>query len=307
MASLMSHPADALTELLSELSGPTAAAARHILAFPEDVAVFSMRELARRMKVPPVTLVRLAQRLDFAGYDAFKRRYVEMVRQGGAGGVRGVAASRNLDAARAITAAASQPAGTRGFVADVLAAEQELLRQVFAGLSASALEEAAGLLAGARRVFVIGRRTAFAPAFALSYTLLKARPDVVLLHDLAGAPETALEDVGEGDLLVLVTFAPFSRLALGLAKQAAASGARILAIAEAPIAPLRKIAGRLVFVAPSRSIAFPESATGALAIANLLVGLAVAKLGEAATRRIAANERRIVASGEYLLAGPAPG
>jgi DNA-binding MurR/RpiR family transcriptional regulator len=295
--------AESLGALLPDLSGPIAAAARHILAFPEDVAVFSMRELARRVAVPPVTLVRLAQKLGFPGYDALRRRYVESVRRLGAGGgVSGFAASRNRDSARALVAAA-QAGDIAGFAETFFAAEQDVLRLALAGLSMEAVQEAVGLLASARRVYVAGRRTAFTPAFAFAYALQKARPDVVLLSDLAGAPEAALEDATGGDVMVAITSAPFSRMVLGLADQAAAAGARIVAIVEAPIPPLRKLAGRLVFIAPSQGGAFPESVGGALAICNLLTALTIGQLGEAAQRRIAANEKRIVARQEYLLAG----
>ncbi|WP_159993819.1 MurR/RpiR family transcriptional regulator [Roseomonas sp. 18066] len=286
---------DALAALLPALSGPIAAAARHILAHPEDVAVFSMRELARRMEVPPATLVRLAQRLGFARYDALRQGYVEGVRQGHAGGV----ATRNRSSARALAAA-----DPRDFAEAFLAAEQEVLRQALRGLAAPAVEEAVALLAGARRVHVAGRRTAFSTAYALAYTLHKARPDVVLVGDMAGVSEAALQDVVPGDVLVVITAAPFSRPVIGMAERAAAAGARIIAIVEAAIPPLKNLAGALIFIAPAQGAAFPESTNGALAIANLLVARVVARLGAAAERRIAADERRILASGEFLLAGP---
>ncbi|WP_176559961.1 MurR/RpiR family transcriptional regulator [Teichococcus rhizosphaerae] len=296
-----------LGQLLPELAGPIAKAARHVLAYPEDVAVFSMRELARRIAVPPATLVRLAQRLGFPGYNALRRRYVEGVRQGTAGsGVAGIAAARNRDSARAL-AQAAQSGSLADFAAGFFAAEQEVLRQTLAGLSMPALEAAAQLLAGARRVQVLGRRTAFVTAFALAYTLQKVRPDVALLNDLAGAPEAMLEDAGPGDVLVVVTSAPFSRMALSLAEQAAAAGARIIAIAEAPIPPLRRLCGPLVFLGCTRGGAFPESVGGSLAIAHLLAALVIARLGEPAQKRIAANEKRIVMRQEYLMAGPPRG
>ncbi|MBS7812534.1 MurR/RpiR family transcriptional regulator [Roseococcus pinisoli] len=287
----------ALAALLPELGAQMAGAARHVLAHPEDVAVFSMRELARRAGVPPVTMVRLAQRLGLPGYGELRRRYMDGVR---AGRLLGPAANRNADAARDIAAAAARNNGALGFAGEFFAAEQEILRSSFAQLDETALDEAADLLAGARRVHVVGRRTTFPAAFALAYALRKARPDVSLIDDMGGAPEAFLEDVTAGDALVAITFAPYSRLTLSLASAAAKAGARIAGITDAPSAPLGKLAGRLLFIAPTVSRAFPESAVGALTMANLLVALTVAKLGAPAQRRIRANERRIVAGGEYL-------
>jgi len=297
------EPAAALTALLPELRSRMAGAARFILAHPEDVAVFSMREIARRAGVAPVTLVRLAQRLGLPGYGALRRRYMDGVR---AGRILG-AATRNTDAARGIALAAARAPWPRGFTEAFFAAEQDILRRAQAGLDAAALEEAASLLAAAPRVFVVARRTPFSAAFAFAYALRKARPGVLLLDDVAGAPETPLEDAAPGDAVVAFTFAPYSRITLGLAAQAMAAGARVIAVADARSTPIARLSGPLLFVATTTSRAFPESALGALALGNLLVALTVARLGDAAQRRIRANERRIVGSGEYLRAGPRRG
>ena len=44
-------------------------AARYMLDRPDDVALLSMREQARRAGVPAATMTRLAKRLGLEGYD----------------------------------------------------------------------------------------------------------------------------------------------------------------------------------------------------------------------------------------------
>jgi DNA-binding MurR/RpiR family transcriptional regulator len=295
--------AERLEATLPLLSARMASAARHMLAYPEDVAVFSLREIARRIGIPASTLSRLARRLGFAGYDVLRRAQVERVRRQASGGLGGVAAARNRDTARAVIDQAGTAEGAASFAATAFAAEEDVLRRTLAGLSIPAVEAAAALLAGARRVYVTGRRTAFGPAFALSYLLHKARPEVMLLPGQAGAPEAPLEDAGPGDVLVAVTFAPISRQTLALIEQAAAAGSRIIVISDVPVAALRRLAGRQLFVVAARGASFLEAIGGAVALGNLLVGLVIAQLGGAAEQRIARNEQRLVASGEYLLAG----
>lgn len=290
----------ALRGLLAELTGPMATAARHLLAHPDDAAVHSMRALARRVGVPPVTLVRLAQRLGLSGYNALRQDFVERLLRNGL--ATQVAATRNEQSARAIAAAARAGTGAMAFATDFFAAEHDVLRRAFAGLTEAALDRAASVLAGAPRVFVGARRTSFPAAFTLAYALRKARPAVSLLDDAGGAPEAALEDAAAGDAFVAFTFAPFSRVTDALARRAAAAGAQVIVVSDLDAAPLRELAGDLFFVAPTLSRAFPESAGGALALANLLAALAVAKLGADAQRRIRQNERRLVEAGEYLLA-----
>ncbi|WP_301587647.1 MurR/RpiR family transcriptional regulator [Sabulicella glaciei] len=278
-----------------------AEAARYLLAHPQDVAVHSMRTLARRAEVPPVTLVRLAQRLGLPGYNDLRQTFVERVLRHGAAAQ--VAVTRNEQSARAIAAAAQAGTGALAFAESFLAAEHDVLRRAFAGLTEAALDQAATVLAGAPRVFVAARRTSFPAAFTLAYALRKARPGVVLLDDAGGAPEGPLEDAQAGDAFVAFTFAPFSRVTDTLARRAATAGGRLIVVTDIDAAPLRELAGDLFFVAPTLSRAFPESALGALTLANLLAALAVAKLGGEAQKRIRLNERRLVDAGEYLLAG----
>ena len=57
-------------------------AARYMLDRPDDVALLSMREQARRAGVPPATMTRLAKRLGLDGYDSVRQLYAGAVRAG---------------------------------------------------------------------------------------------------------------------------------------------------------------------------------------------------------------------------------
>ncbi len=295
----------ALRGMLVELTGPMAQAARYLLAHPEDVAVHSMRAVARRADVPPVTLVRLAQRLSLPGYNELRKGFVDRVLRNASAAQ--VAATRNVDSARAIAAAVGAGTGALAFAQSFFAAEHDVLRRAFVGLTETTLDRSTTVLATAPRVFVAARRTPFSAAFTLAYALRKARPGVCLLDDAGGAPEAALEDAAPEDAFVAFTFAPFSRVTDALARRANDAGARIIVVSDIDEAPLRDLAGDLFFVAPTMSRAFPESAGGALAVANLLAALTVAKLGENAQKRIRLNERRLVDAVEYLLTTGYPG
>lgn len=55
-------------------------AARHVLEHPDEVALVSMRELARRADVQPATMTRLAKFLGFEGYGRIRDHYSEALR-----------------------------------------------------------------------------------------------------------------------------------------------------------------------------------------------------------------------------------
>lgn len=285
--------------ICGDLSGQAVDAAHYLINNPDEVAFHSMREIARRANVPPVSLVRLAQRLGLAGYSELRDRFIDIMRDRQQRDR--LSTTRNQQSARELVRKIDESAGLDGFVDSFFAAELDVVRQARAHLSEEKLKEAVDLLATAQKVFVFGRRTAFTPAYTLAYTLRKARPNVILLDGPGGAPESVLEDLAPGDAFVSVTFAPFNRLVYRLTEKASQAGGRIIAITDSFAAPVGEFANRLHFVAQTSGQAFPESTLGAIAVANLLAALTISSLGESAQKRIRENEQFLVGSGEYLL------
>lgn len=289
-----------IKEICVDLSGQAVEAAHYLINNPDEAAFHSMREMARRANVPPVSLVRLAQRMGLPGYGELRQRFIDTMRDRQQRDR--LSTTRNEQTARALIHQVGGGTPLDDFVESFFAAELDVVRRARAHLSEERLTEAVGLLATAPRVFVCGRRTSFAPAYTLAYALRKARPNIILLDSPGGAPESALEDLEPGDAFVAVTFAPFNRLVHQLAEKASRSGARIISITDSFAAPMSELEG-LHFVAQSFGQAFPESTLGAIAVAQLLAALAIGRLGEPAQVRIRENERFLHGSGEYLLSG----
>lgn len=289
-----------LRAIRADLSGQMVDAAYYLTNHPDDVAFQSMREIARRAQVPPVTLVRLAQRLGLPGYRELRDKFISTMQKQRLRDRSST--SLNASSAKALVSSPQPETKLSEFVSTFFEAEQEVLRWTSAQVVERCVDEASDLLATAPRVFVAGKRTSYPTAFTLAYTLRKARPNVTLLDGIGGAPEGNLDDVEAGDVLVVVTFAPFSRSVHQLVIKAAAAGVRVIAISNSYSAPIRKHAGKLLFVTQTTSRAFPESALGATVLANLLAATAIRKIGAPAQRRIRDNEKFLVGSGEYLLA-----
>jgi DNA-binding MurR/RpiR family transcriptional regulator len=278
-----------LRHLMPSARGPLAAAIRFLLAHREEVPVRSMRELAKRAGVAPVTLVRLAQKLGFQGFDDFREVYVEAFISG---------QSRNRGQAAQLMSLA-QTEGALGFAAKFAAGEDKVQRETIAQLGEKQLDAAVQALADADQVFVIGRRNFFAAAYSFAYALRKAKPRTALL-DTGGGFSLELDDVGARDVLVGFTAHPYSRITLGAARAARSQGASIIAVTDSENAPISKLADH-VFVTLNRSYAFPDSIAGAQLVGNILVGLTVSKLGSQVLERIQRNESQIGDSGEYVM------
>ena len=294
---------DLLNELKSactNLTGQMVDAAHYLILNAEEVPFHSMREVARRAGVQPVSLVRLAQKLGYDGYGPLRERFIDTIPQRTQRDRQST--SRNELSALNLMAEIGPNNSLADFIRSYFAAETAIVEHTCEHISEESVNAAAELLAHAKKIYVLGRRTAFPPAFTISYALHKARPNVIMVDAPGGAPESTLDDILPGDAVVAVTFAPFNRLVHRLAKKAALSGAKVIAITDSFAAPIGEVAGSMHFVAQSSGRAFPESALGAIAVANLLAALTINKLGKAAQDRIRENERYLVSSGEYLLA-----
>jgi DNA-binding MurR/RpiR family transcriptional regulator len=281
-----------LRQLMPETRGPTADAIQFLIVHQDEIPFRSMRELAKRAEVPPVTLVRLAQSLGFKGFEDFRGVFVsaKINDQG-----------RNQGRAAELVSLGEKE-GALGFAVEFAEREFEVQRATIAGLKEVELRAAVQAIVEAERVFVIGRRPFFAVAYSLYYSLRKVKPDTQLL-DSGGGSGLEFGAMRGKDVVVAFSTYPYSRVTLGVAQNASKRGARIIAITDSENAPIALVADH-VFLTTVRSYAFPDSIAGAYLIGNLLVALAVSTLGSEALEQIQRNEDDIRESGEYVANPP---
>jgi DNA-binding MurR/RpiR family transcriptional regulator len=280
-----------LREMLPTLQGAASRAIQFMIAQRDEVPFRSMRELAKRAGVPPVTLVRIAQRLGFAGFEEFREVYVDALQNGEA---------RNRGRAAELVSLAKRK-DSLGFAAHFAEREFDLQRQVVADLSQHKLNAAVRAIADAERVAVMGRRPFYAAAYSLSYSLRKVKPGTHLLDSGGGAGLEA-DGLTKKDLFIGFSSYPYSRITLAVARNAQRHGASIIAITDSENAPLAELADH-VFFTGVKSYAFPDSISGACLIGNILVALTVSAYGQDGLKRIQENELEIINSGEYIAAG----
>src|SRR5690554_2486261 len=68
-----------LLALYEDLPAQLRAGAHWVIEHPNEVALLSMRDQAKRAGVPPTTMTRLAKRLGFEGYDDMRALYAEQL------------------------------------------------------------------------------------------------------------------------------------------------------------------------------------------------------------------------------------
>ncbi len=272
----------------ARLSPQLQRAARYVLDAPDDVALNSMRTVAAHAAVHPSTMVRLAQRLEFPGYDAFREPFRERLRTHPA---------HYAERARSLLAREGDGAG-QALYREIVRAGGDNVRRTFEGIDAEALEAAVETLARARRVFVVGMRKCYPVAFYFHYACRMFRDEVVLLNGWAATMGDELRGLREGDALLAVSFDPYTRETVAAVRHAELEGAAVVAITDSAVSPLAR-AARHALVVANTSPSFFRSLVAAMAVAEALVAFLVARGGEAAVDALGESERQLRALGAY--------
>lgn len=259
--------------------------ARFLLERPEDVATASMRAVAGRAGVTPVTLVRLARALGFEDWQDLRRPFVERLKPAPA-----------PYSARAETLVRRR--SPAALAHDSFAAHAANLGATEAMNAPRDLAEAAALLARARRVHVAGFRSCHALAAGFVYVYRLFRPEVSLIGGALGL-ESDLRALGAGDAVVVLGFAPYSRECALVSEAAQRAGARRIAVTDSDVSPLALGADRVLRFAVAGPSFFPSIAAASALLESLLAVL-LARGGKAALARLRAAERELETLGAYL-------
>ncbi|GIK97496.1 MAG: hypothetical protein BroJett029_17050 [Alphaproteobacteria bacterium] len=251
---------------------------------PEQTAVRTISELGDLFAVNASTLTRLAKRLGFAGFNEFQNVFRQAIADGGryfysrqAGRLLATTPGGESDIGLFERLARETAANVDGFIAQ---------------LEAETLNEAAALLARARRVRVHGVRQYHAFASFLAYGLGMLRSDVALLDPAQFGVAEGLAQLDRGDLVVVASCAPYTRSIATVAEVAAARGLDVIAITDTRASPLVQPATHAFFV-PHASSFFSNSMGAYIVFCEGLLNLVARKLGRDALAALARREELI--------------
>ncbi|ASP89524.1 MurR/RpiR family transcriptional regulator (plasmid) [Sinorhizobium meliloti] len=275
---------DAMSEQLQQ-------AARHILEHPQEVALVSMRELARNAGVQPSTMTRLAKFLGFAGYEDLRGEHADVIRV-------------NTDgfAARALQ---RQVGGANG---------ESLAYRMLQGLSAQIarlcepntllqLGAMAERLGKARRIYVLGLRSCHSVAWHFHYVMTLLGEKTVHLDGPAGTSGDALIRASSDDVLLAISINPYALQTLELAEAARDKGMEIVAITDSQVSPLVTIAKHVVLF-PTESQTFFHTLTPALAVSEVLCGLLASQDRSAALEELKRADQHLSSMNTYATSIP---
>lgn len=282
------HSLDELTRLIQarypDLSPQFQTGARYLIDHPTQVSTLSARKLAALAGVQPATLVRLAQHLGYAGWDALKAVFTQELHPPGTYAARARTLLHRPESAQASRQSALH--------------RQILNLQALEAINPAALDQAVALLADAGRIVVAGFRSCYPAAFSLRYLCSLFRPDVHLLDNTGGTLNLDAHRLRPEDTAVLIGYAPYSREIVELADAIQPQGCRVLALCDSQLAPIALHADCVLTFSTEGHSFFP-STVAIQALAEMLAQLLLVRAGDHALSELNHTEARLHASGAY--------
>jgi DNA-binding MurR/RpiR family transcriptional regulator len=278
-----------LVEAFDVLPPQLKAAARYVLDRPDDVALLSMREQARRAGVPPATMTRLAKRLGLEGYDEVRELYAGAVRSGALGFAGKAGAQVEAQKLR----------GEKALARDMAVTLSRQLARLAEPAALERLADAAGRLHDARRIYCLGLRSCHAAAWHFHYMLSLLGDKTVMLDDAGGTGLDAIRDASSADVVLAASVEPYARATIDGARYAAARGVPVVALTDSEVSPLARLAAASILVA-TESPSFFHTMTPLLAVAEILASLVAGRGGNKALAALEHAEAQLSAFGVHL-------
>ncbi|KJE36005.1 transcriptional regulator [Thalassospira sp. HJ] len=274
----------------AKLSPQMQKAARYILDHPSDVALRSMRALARAADVPPSTITRLMSAIGVETWQEFRDHYQ----------------NRLLDQPASYAQRARETQRTENdanrdehLLESICRTEIDNISAAFSPELVSRLIEACEAIEDARQVFIVGRGAAYPAACQFAYAYRLFCDNGVLVDGHSGTFGDELRGIGRRDLLIAVGAKPYIRDTVRAVEFARSQHCLVIALTDSDVSPIAMDA-LCKLVVRDTSQSFFQSFTAALSVMQALVALLVARGGPKALQRIAAAEEQLAVFDTYL-------
>jgi DNA-binding MurR/RpiR family transcriptional regulator len=269
------HDFESLRSLIllrrEELPRRLAQVAEFALEQPDKVAFGTVAELAGMAGVQPSTLVRFAQSFGFSGFSDLQEIFRARLRE------RWPDYGERLKRLEARAQSGGSVALLDGFAEAGMASLARLREDA----SAEDLEKVAGVLAGARRIGLLGQRRVFPVTSYLAYACAKLGIETQLLDNRGGLLAEESRFLGGDDALLAISFTPYTPETIEVAAEAAERGVPVVAITDSPFSPLTRSARAWIEVVESDYGAFRSlSATMTVAIAIAVSAAEMRRAGD---------------------------
>jgi DNA-binding MurR/RpiR family transcriptional regulator len=225
--------------------------AQYLLNNPEDAAIFTIVEIARRAGVPPSAITRFAKELDFEGFAGLQALFKQRLL-----GPRMSYADRLQAVTREVAPAGSRESSDlrdpHQVAETFIQAAFDALLRLREDVAGAALTPFVDALQKAKAVHIAAARGAFGVGSYTYYGLSRIGKRAFLLDNLGSMRAEQLAAMDPGDALLVITFDDYTPETVELAKNAHAAGRTVLAITDNELSPVAPVARHVLYVKEGR-------------------------------------------------------
>lgn len=231
--------------------------ANFILDSYDKAAFMTASRLGKKVGVSESTVVRFAAELGYDGYPDMQKSLQKMIRN-------------RLTTVQRIEVT-NDRLGDQDLLSMVLQSDIEKIRMTLEELDRSSFEHAVDAIVDARKIYIIGVRSSAALVTFMSFYFKMIFDSVVEVT--GNTPSEIFESllrVGEGDVVIGVSFPRYSSRAVQAMNFARDRGATTIAITDSEVSPLAAIA-QYTLKARSDMASFVDSLVAPLSLVNALL------------------------------------
>ena len=247
----------AIQDNMSSFSKGQKKIAGFILESYDKAAFMTASRLGKKVGVSESTVVRFASELDYDGYPDMQRSLQKMIRN-------------RLTTVQRIEVT-NDRLGDQDLLSMVLQSDIDKIRQTLEELDRESFNRAVDAIVSARKIYIIGVRSSAAIASFLHFYFNLIFDNVVLVSaSTASEIFESLLRVGEGDVVIGVSFPRYSSRTVQAMSFARDRGAATVAITDSEASPLIPISQYLL-MARSDMASFVDSLVAPLSLVNALL------------------------------------
>jgi len=229
---------------------------------PNDVAIHSTHELARRCKLHASSLVRFAQSLGFTGFKDLQRLFRERLTKRAPG--------FETRARQLQTEISETGTDARKLLAELVSQDAAALDRLLGDVTDRQLDQAVQLLARAETIYLLGQLRSAPIVELMRYMLTMVRRRVILLDPAGGLSTHMARLIGPGDVLVAVSFRYYATEVVNVTEEAIGRRVPVIAITDSDLSPLTRNAS-VLFTVPEQEAAFTRSLAAPICLAQAIV------------------------------------
>ena len=251
-----------IEERISSFSKGQKLISNYILDNYDKAAYMTASKLGSIVHVSESTVVRFANELGFEGYPEFQHALQEIVRTK-------LTSFQRMEVTNNLI-------GDGDILAKVLMSDADKIKRTLDDINRDDFDAAVENIAAAKKIYVLGARSAATLAGFLAHSLHMISDDVIQVQTSSGSEMfEQLMSLSTEDTVIAVSFPRYSKKVINAVDFAKHSGANVISITDSAMSPIAPQADQLL-LAKSDMASFVDSLVAPLSIINAII-VAVAR------------------------------